>query len=92
MENRKIATVLLFLCALTLGSQAVLCLAQASAPGFSLQQVLGSPFPTNLVGASQSSRIAWIFNTKGEHNVWVADAPDFEARQDRGLCAGYRSK
>lgn len=81
MENRKVATVVLFLCALAIGSQSVLCCAQVPAQGFSLRQVMSSPFPTNLVGASQSARIAWIFNTKGEHNVWVADAPNFEARQ-----------
>jgi len=52
--------------------------AQTPSP-FSLEQVLSSPFPTNLVAAQQTGRIAWLFATKGEHNVWVADAPNFEA-------------
>ncbi len=55
--------------------------AQPASQPFSLEQVLGSPFPTNLVAASQAGRIAWVFTTKGERNVWVADAPNFEARQ-----------
>ena len=57
-----------------------LALAQAK-PFFTLEQVLSSPFPSNLVGAEHAGRVAWIFNLKGEHNVWVADAPNFEARQ-----------
>ena len=52
---------------------------------FSLEQVLSSPFPTNLVAAQpanvRAGRIAWVFSSKGEHNVWAADAPNFEARQ-----------
>jgi dipeptidyl aminopeptidase/acylaminoacyl peptidase len=28
-----------------------------------------------------AGRIAWVFTAKGERNVWIADAPDFKARQ-----------
>ena len=54
---------------------------------------MSSPFPTNLVAAGHSGehaagntndhagRIAWVFSSRGEHNVWIADAPNFEARQ-----------
>jgi dipeptidyl aminopeptidase/acylaminoacyl peptidase len=80
MANRFADCSLLLFCALFLSGLAV-----ASEPtgshGFSLEQVLSSPFPTNLVAAEHAGRIAWIFSTKGEHNVWVADAPNFEARQ-----------
>ncbi|HWZ83265.1 MAG TPA: prolyl oligopeptidase family serine peptidase [Terriglobales bacterium] len=41
---------------------------------------MSSPFPTNLVASQQSGRIAWQFTATGEHNVWVADAPNFEGR------------
>jgi len=57
------------------------CSSQTPAGGFSLQQVLSSPFPTNLVASEHGGRIAWIFSSKGERNVWIADAPNFEARQ-----------
>ena len=50
---------------------------------FTLEQVMSSPFPSELVAAAHSSRIAWVFNAKGVRNVWVADGPDFvhSARQ-----------
>ncbi len=53
----------------------------ASAASFTLEQVMSSPFPSNLVAASHSGRVAWIFDAKGARNIWVADAPDFAARQ-----------
>jgi hypothetical protein len=76
-------------CILLLCSSSLPCLSQTAAHslshsksgGFTLEQVLSSPFPTNLVRAENTGRIAWIFSTKGERNVWVADAPNFEARQ-----------
>jgi dipeptidyl aminopeptidase/acylaminoacyl peptidase len=48
----------------------------AQAP-FTVEQVLSSPFPTNLVAATHSSRVAWVFDAKGVRNVWIADSPDF---------------
>ncbi|HEV7521390.1 MAG TPA: S9 family peptidase, partial [Candidatus Angelobacter sp.] len=48
---------------------------------FALEQVMSSPFPTALTSAAKANRIAWVFNSKGERNIWVADAPDFTARQ-----------
>jgi dipeptidyl aminopeptidase/acylaminoacyl peptidase len=74
------------LSSLLCGWSLLLCISSSltaqPAPGaFSLQQVLSSPFPTNLVTAEHAGRIAWVFDAKGEHNVWVADAPNFEARQ-----------
>jgi dipeptidyl aminopeptidase/acylaminoacyl peptidase len=52
-----------------------------SAANFSLEQVLSSPFPSNLVAAKHSGRVAWVFNTKGVRNLWIADPPNFAARQ-----------
>lgn len=49
--------------------------------GFTLEQVMSSPFPSGLAVARNAGRIAWAFNFKGERNVWVADAPNFEVRQ-----------
>ncbi len=49
--------------------------------GFTIEQVMGSPFPTELVAARNAQRVAWVFDLRGERNVWVADAPDFRARQ-----------
>jgi len=52
-----------------------------SAANFTLEQVLSSPFPSNLVAAKHSGRVAWVFNTKGVRNLWIADPPSFAARQ-----------
>ena len=49
--------------------------------GFTLEQVLSSPFPSDLVAAPTGERIAWIFDAQGRRNVWVAEGPDFKPRQ-----------
>ncbi|MGC2698086.1 MAG: prolyl oligopeptidase family serine peptidase [Candidatus Angelobacter sp.] len=77
----------LFLYAIVLVSAAV---AQKAAPtpvqaptlerSFTLEQVMSSPFPTALTSATKANRIAWVFDSKGERNVWIADAPEFVAR------------
>jgi dipeptidyl aminopeptidase/acylaminoacyl peptidase len=53
----------------------------AQRPGFTIEQVMSSPFPTALTSAGKANRIAWVFDSRGERNVWVADAPEFAARQ-----------
>src|SRR5690606_30694379 len=58
--------------------------AQRAAPvatGFTLEQVLDYPYPSGLVAAEDGERIAWVVNSRGVRNVWVADGPGFEARQ-----------
>jgi dipeptidyl aminopeptidase/acylaminoacyl peptidase len=44
---------------------------------FTVEQVISSPFPSELVASTHGSRVAWVFNAKGVRNVWVADGPDF---------------
>src|SRR5258707_13979499 len=76
------------LCVLSLCSS-LRCFGQGSDPAlfrpFTIEQVMSSPCPTNLVAsapsASHPGRIAWVFAVKGERNVWTADAPNFEARK-----------
>ena len=55
--------------------------AQPTPSRFSLEQVVSSPFPSNLVAAERAPRVAWIFSCRGEHNVWVAELPGLAARQ-----------
>jgi dipeptidyl aminopeptidase/acylaminoacyl peptidase len=55
----------------------------AQAP-FTLNQIMGSPFPSQLVAATHANRVAWVFDAKGVRNVWVADGPDF-ARTARAV-------
>jgi dipeptidyl aminopeptidase/acylaminoacyl peptidase len=79
--GHRVFSALSTVCILLLCSSSLLSSAQTSPASFSLQQVLSSPFPANLVAAERAGRIAWVFSSKGERNVWVADAPNFEARQ-----------
>jgi dipeptidyl aminopeptidase/acylaminoacyl peptidase len=51
------------------------------AEGFTIEQVLGAPFPYGLTSAAHAPRVAWVFDNKGERNIWVADTPDFVPRQ-----------
>src|SRR5437667_12547787 len=52
-----------------------------SAANFTLDQVMSSPFPSNLIAAKRSGRVAWVINAKGLRNLWIAAAPNFAARQ-----------
>lgn len=49
--------------------------------GFTLEQVLSSPFPSELVAARRGQRVAWVFDAEGRRNVWAAEGPQFRARQ-----------
>src|SRR5207248_4231229 len=53
------------------------CLAES----FTIEQVLSAPFPYGLTSASHAPSVAWIFDNKGERNIWVADASDFVPSQ-----------
>jgi dipeptidyl aminopeptidase/acylaminoacyl peptidase len=63
---------------------AIVCCSSVAWPqSFTLEQVLSSPFPSELTAAGRTNRVAWIFNARGERNVWIADGPAFvrSARQ-----------
>src|SRR5438132_3171430 len=55
----------------------VCCFAEA----FTVEQVLSAPFPSGLTSASHAPRVAWVFDNKGERNIWVAGSPEFVPRQ-----------
>ena len=57
----------------------VLAVASAApAASFTLEQVLGAPFPSDLVAAPGGGKVAWLLNEHGARNIWVASAPDFK--------------
>jgi len=37
----------------------------AAAQGFTVEQVMSSPFPDNLTVAARTPRVAWVFDAKG---------------------------
>jgi dipeptidyl aminopeptidase/acylaminoacyl peptidase len=47
---------------------------------FTLEQVLSSPFPSELIASNDGSKIAWVFDAQGSRNVWIAEAPAFKGR------------
>jgi dipeptidyl aminopeptidase/acylaminoacyl peptidase len=71
--------ILLHFFLVSLGSTmlSVVCLGES----FTLEQVMGAPFPYDLTSALHAPRMAWVFDNKGERNIWVAGPPDFVPRQ-----------
>ena len=59
---------------------AAILLAHLLSP-FTLDQVLGYPYPSNLIAAPTGSRIAWVLDERGHRNIYFADAPDYRARR-----------
>ncbi|MGH9160277.1 MAG: S9 family peptidase [Vicinamibacteraceae bacterium] len=48
---------------------------------FTLEQVLGFTFPSELTASPSGSRVAWAFLQRGVRSLWVADGPQFVPRQ-----------
>ncbi|MBN1387082.1 MAG: S9 family peptidase [Bacteroidales bacterium] len=48
---------------------------------FSIEQVSSYPFPSGLTVSSEGSRVAWTIYKEGIRNIYVAEGPDFMARQ-----------
>ena len=46
-----------------------------------MTQVLGYPFPSDLVSLRSGSAFAWVGDERGVRNIWVAQGPDYRARQ-----------
>src|SRR5688572_9077124 len=55
--------------------------AQAQPAAFTLDQVLGAPFPTHLTAAAVGGKIAWVSNTRGVRNIMIAEPPAYRARK-----------
>ncbi|MPZ18177.1 MAG: prolyl oligopeptidase family serine peptidase [Luteitalea sp.] len=54
---------------------------QAQREAFTLEQVLGFTFPSELTASPSGSRVAWALLQRGVRSLWVADGPQFEPRQ-----------
>ncbi|HKK75711.1 MAG TPA: prolyl oligopeptidase family serine peptidase [Saprospiraceae bacterium] len=48
---------------------------------FTIEQVLSSPFPSDLIATENDNTIAWVFNDQGRRNIWMADLDDNTAQQ-----------
>lgn len=79
---RNSALLLTLLCAAPLALLSQQAASMAPAPGgFTLEQVMGSPFPSSLTASSRGEHIAWTADLRGVRNVFVAEGPDFQPRQ-----------
>lgn len=72
MRHRRIAVRLLCASlagAIALGAPA----AVARQAAFTIDQVMGAPYPASLAAAPSGRMVAWVFDARGARNVWVAD-------------------
>ena len=67
--------VILILCVVLVSGLTGLAQTQGT---FTMEEVLAPPYPWALISANNADRIAWVFYSKGERNVWTAAAPDFK--------------
>ncbi|HEX3915140.1 MAG TPA: prolyl oligopeptidase family serine peptidase [Steroidobacteraceae bacterium] len=53
--------------------------ASAHPAPFTIEDVMQAPYPSDLVAAAAGNAIAWVYDTKGCRNIWIAQ--DGKARQ-----------
>src|SRR5262245_33860410 len=53
----------------------------AVAQQVTIDGLLSAPFPSEIEAAPAGRRVAWVQNDRGSRNVWIATAPEFEARR-----------
>lgn len=53
----------------------------AQAQTVTLEKLLRAPFPSEVSAAPTAARVAWVQTERGMSNLFVADAPDYRARQ-----------
>src|SRR5262249_44217701 len=59
----------------------VACAASAQQAPYTLEQVLGAPFPSALAAAPSGGKIAWVSNQRGVRNILIAEPPRYEPRK-----------
>ena len=66
--------------ALSLSLAPLAARAQSPRGPFTLEQILSAPFPTDLTASPSGGSVAWVFNTRGARNIWVAEPPGRKGR------------
>jgi dipeptidyl aminopeptidase/acylaminoacyl peptidase len=72
---------LIMRCIFLLFSLILLLPAPAATQSVTIDALMASPFPTELVAAPTGARFAWVQSVEGVRNIWVADAPGLEGRR-----------
>src|SRR6185295_7802923 len=52
----------------------------AQPASFTIDQVLGPPFPSSLAAAPSGGKLAWVSNARGVRNIFIAEPPGYEPR------------
>ena len=52
----------------------------AQEASFTLEQVMSTPFPSDLSAAPTGGAVAWVQNDQGVRNLWTAAPPDYRGR------------
>ena len=78
--TRRSAVLVTLTCAAAVAGSLLMRPAAAAGRPFTVDQILGFPFPEHLVAAQTGAVIAWTFNERGVRNVYVAQGPDFAPR------------
>lgn len=47
---------------------------------FTLEQIMSAPFPSDLVASPAGNKVAWVLNSKGARNIWIAGTPGYKGR------------
>lgn len=55
--------------------------AAAAQQPFTLDQIMGAPFPSELVAAPSGGKVAWVSQMRGVRNIFVAEPPAYQARK-----------
>jgi dipeptidyl aminopeptidase/acylaminoacyl peptidase len=53
----------------------------ASGAKFTLEQVMGAPFPSEMTASEHGGKVAWVVNERGPRNLWVAEGPEYHGRR-----------
>ena len=51
---------------------------------FTMEEIKSYPFPSSLTSSPEVAKIAWALNENGLRNIFVAEGPEFKARQLTG--------
>ena len=52
----------------------------AQQTGFTLAQVLGTAFPSELTASPAGGKVAWVSNARGVRNIMMAEPPEYHTR------------
>src|SRR2546421_36583 len=56
-------------------------ISHGEAQTITLEQLMSSPFPSELIASKRGDKVAWVFYSQGKRNIFVAEAPGLAARQ-----------